>query len=96
MNRNHLYSLFVSTFVMWAICYMFNSTTIAGKVVFAKAFINPWLTFTTVSKYFELGMSLNMWVAHILAAALLLFIWVSLYMFVLSVMRAMDAGRKRH
>lgn len=95
MNRNHLFSFVVSLLAMWVVCYVFNVTAIVGKVVFSKVFISPWLTFTTVSKYFSLGMGLQEWLASVLAVLLLLFIWGSLYFFVYSVKRAFDLSRAR-
>ncbi len=93
MNRNHLFSFVVSTLAMWVVCYSFNSFVILRKVVWAKTFISPWLTYTTVMKYFHLGMGVAEWVAYILSAALLLFLWGSLYFFVFSLKRAMNMKR---
>ena len=95
MNRNHLFSFIISLLAMWAVCYLFNTTAIIGKVVFSKTFISPWLTFTTVSKYLTLGFGLKEWLASVFALLLLLFIWGALYFFVYSVKHAFDVSRSR-
>lgn len=95
MKRNYIISFVISTLLMWVICYTFNTTAILGKFVMAKAFISPWLTLTTVMKYFNLGMGVTEWVAYLLSALLLVFLWASLYFFVLSLMRAVEMRVKR-
>lgn len=95
MNRNHTFSFIVSLIAMWAICYLFNTTAVTGKVVLSKTFISPWLTYTSVSKYLTLGFGLKEWLASACAVLLLLFIWGALYFFVYSVKRALDIGRLR-
>ena len=82
MKRQYIISFVVSSLIFWAICYFFNTTAILGKVVFAKAFISPWLTYTTVMQYLHLGMGVASWVAYVLAAILLIFLWASVYFFV--------------
>lgn len=93
MKRNYIISCIISLLLFWAICYIFNSTALIGKIVFAKAFISPWLTFTTVMKYFHIGMGVAPWLAYTLAALLLLFLLGSLYFFAYSLLRAIAIKR---
>ena len=95
MKRQHLISFVISFMLFWVVCYFFNTTALLGKVVFAKAFISPWLTYTTVMKYFSIGMGVAPWMAYVLSACLLLFIWASLYFFVYSLMQALVAKNNR-
>ena len=95
MKRQYLFSFVISFLLFWVICYFFNTTALLGKVVFAKAFISPWLTYTTVMKYISMGMGVSPWLAYVLSAMLLIFMWVSLYFFVLSLMRAVQSQRNR-
>lgn len=95
MKRNYLISFVISTLLLWVICYVFNTTAILGKFVMAKAFISPWLTLTTVMKYFHLGMGVAEWMAYLLAALLLIFLWASLYFFVFSLLRAVELKARR-
>ena len=88
MKRDYIISFVLSTLLLWFICYVFNTTAILGKFVVAKAFISPWLTFTTVMKYFHLGMGITTWAAYLLSAVLLIFLWISLYIFISSLLRA--------
>lgn len=91
MKYNRLFSFVVSTLLMWAICYLFNTSATVGKIVFSVSFINPWKTYTTVKYYMYAGMGLTEWLAYTLAAVLLLFLWGALYYFVYSVKRAVDS-----
>lgn len=95
MKRSYIFSFLLSTLLLWVICYVFNTTAILGKFVIAKAFISPWLTFTTVMKYFHLGMGVTEWAAYLLSALLLAFLWVSLYFFVSSLLRAVALKGRR-
>lgn len=90
MKRDNIISLVISFLLWWTICYVFNSTALIGKLVFAKAFISPWLTYTTVAKYMSLGMGMAEWLAYVLAALLLIFLLGSLYMFVISLWQAIE------
>ena len=90
MKRNNIISLVLSFLLWWAICYVFNSTALIGKLVFAKAFISPWLTYTTVAKYMSLGMDMAEWLAYVLAALLLIFLLGSLYMLVYYILQAIE------
>lgn len=94
MKRQYIISFVVSSLIFWAICYFFNTTAILGKVVFAKAFISPWLTYTTVMQYLHLGMGVASWVAYVLAAILLIFLWASVYFFVYFLLLAIAQKRK--
>jgi hypothetical protein len=95
MKRQHFISFVISFMLFWVVCYFFNTTALLGKVVFAKAFISPWLTYTTVMKYLNLGLGVAPWMAYVLSACLLLFIWASLYFFVYSLMQALAAKNNR-
>lgn len=95
MKRNYIISFIFSALLWWAICYVFNSTALIGKLVFAKALISPWLTFTTVMKYFHLGMGVASWLSYTMSALLLLFLWASLYVFVASLIRAIEQKNAR-
>lgn len=95
MKRQYLISFVLSFMLFWVVCYFFNTTALLGKVVFAKAFISPWLTYTTVMKYLNIGMGVAPWMAYVLSACLLLFIWASLYVFVYSLMQAFAAKYNR-
>lgn len=95
MKRNYIISLIFSTLLWWAVCYIFNSTALLGKIVFAKSFISPWFTFTTVMKYMHLGMGVAPWLAYSLSALLLLFLWFSFFFFVFSLIRAIEAKKMR-
>lgn len=90
MKRNYIISFVLSTLLWWVICYFFNTTALLGKVVVAKAFISPWLTLTSVMKYFHLGMGVPEWGGYVLAVLLLVFLWASLYFFVYSLLRAVE------
>ncbi|MBR3951262.1 MAG: hypothetical protein IKJ79_05050 [Bacteroidaceae bacterium] len=46
-------------------------------------------------KYISMGMGVAPWLAYVLSAMLLIFMWVSLYFFVLSLMRAVQSQRNR-
>ena len=94
MKRQYIISFVVSSLIFWAICYFFNTTAILGKVVFAKAFISPWLTYTTVMQYLHLGMGVASCVAYVLAAILLIFLWASVYFFVYFLLLAIAQKRK--
>lgn len=94
MKSKHIISFLISTLLLWSICYTFNSTAILGKVVLSTSFISPWLTFTTVMKYFHLGMGTPVWVAYTLSGLLLAFLWVSLYIFVSSLIQAVKNKKK--
>ena len=95
MKRRYIISFAISFLLLWVICYFFNTVALLGKVVFAKAFISPWLTYTTVMKYMNIGMGVPPWMAYSLSAALLLFLWASLYMFVYSLLLAIKAKQSR-
>ena len=95
MKRQYLISFVISFMLFWVVCYFFNTTALLGKVVFAKAFISPWLTYTTVMKYFSIGMGVAPWMSYVLSACLLLFIWASLYFFVYSLMQALDDKKNK-
>ncbi len=95
MKRNYTISFIVSFLLWWAICYLFNTTALIGKIVLAKAFISPWLTFTTVMKYLHLGVGVAPWMAYLLSALLLIFLWASLYFFVYSLLRAIEVKKLR-
>lgn len=90
MKRSHIFSFIISFLLFWAICYVFNSVALIGKLVFAKAFISPWLTYTSVMKYLSIGMGVEEWLAYTLAALLLLFLLISIYFFVFSLLRAVQ------
>lgn len=95
MKRNHIFSFIISFLLFWAICYVFNSVALIGKLVVAKTFISPWLTYTSVMKYMSIGMGIEEWIAYTLAALLLLFLWISIYFFVFSLLRAIQLKAKR-
>lgn len=90
MKHNRLFSFVISTLLMWAVCFLFNTTATVGKIVFSVVFINPWRTFTTVKYYLYAGMGIAEWLSYTLAAVLFLFIWGALYYFVYSVKCAID------
>lgn len=90
MKRNYFFSFAISFLLFWAICYFFNSVVLLGKIAFSTTLISPWLTFTSVMKYIHLGMGVPAWMGYILAALLLAFLWVSLYLFVFSLIRAIQ------
>lgn len=90
MKYNRFFAFIISTLLMWAVCYLFNTTATVGKVVFSLSFINPWKTYTAVKYYMCVGMGLTDWLAYTLAAVLLLFLWGALYYFVYSVKCAID------
>lgn len=95
MKRSYIISFAISSLLLWVICYFFNTVALLGKVVLAKAFISPWLTYTTVMKYMSIGMGVAPWLAYALSATLLLFLWASLYMFVYSLLLAIKAKQGR-
>lgn len=90
MKYNRIFSFVISTLLMWAICYLFNTTATVGKIVFSTAFINPWNTYTTVKYYMYAGMGMTEGLAYTMAAVLLIFLWVALYYFLYSVKCAID------
>mgnify|MGYP003303831821 CR=1 FL=1 len=95
MKRRNIISFVISFLLFWVLCYFFNTTALLGKVVVSKVFLNLWLTYTTVVKYMSLGMGLELWLAYTLSAMLLLFLWVSLYLFVYSLLHAVATKRGR-
>ena len=95
MKRSYIVSFVLSFLLFWVICYFFNTVALLGKVVLAKAFISPWLTYTTVMKYMTLGLGLAPWMAYTLSAMLLIFLWGSLYLFVYSLLLAIKSKQTR-
>lgn len=90
MKYNRIFSFVISTLLMWAICYLFNTTATVGKIVFSTAFINPWNTYMAVKYYMYAGMGMTEGLAYTMAAVLLIFLWVALYYFLYSVKCAID------
>ncbi len=95
MRNKYLISFVVSFLLLWSICVVFNSTVVVGKVVLAKAFISPMFTLTTAAQYMHLGMGLSSGLAYVLATLLLLFLWFSFYLFVISLLRAIEVRGSR-
>lgn len=95
MKRSYIISFLLSFLLFWVICYFFNTVALLGRVVLAKAFISPWLTYTTVMKYMSMGMGVAPWMAYTLSALLLAFLWGSLYLFVYSLLLAIKAKQTR-